>query len=73
MYDDIPIDSVQGHLNEHAVVTWKGYTQHCYSLTKLRPLFTLSNRGSDNSPLLFVYSAYYMEQSMVTFMRLNVG
>ena len=26
------------------------------NLTKVRPLFTLSHRGSDNSPLLFVFT-----------------
>ena len=44
-----------------------------HNLTKVRPLFTLSHRGSDNSPLLIVFSAYYIDQSIVTFMRLKVG
>ena len=45
------------------------------NLTKVRPLFsnTLLHRGSDNSPLLIVLSAYYIDQSVVTFMRLKVG
>ena len=43
------------------------------NLTKVRPLFTLSHRGSDNSPLLIVFSANYIDQSIVTFMRLRVG
>ena len=30
------------------------------NLTKVRPLFTLSHRGSDNSRLLIVFSANYM-------------
>ena len=42
-------------------------------LTKVRPLFTLSHSGSDNSPLLIVLSANYIDQSIVTFMRLKVG
>ena len=33
------------------------------NLTKVRPLFTLSHRGSDNSPLLIVFSANYIDQS----------
>ena len=32
------------------------------NLTKVRPLFTLSHRGSDNSRLLIVFSAYNIEQ-----------
>ena len=38
------------------------------NLTKVRPLYTLSHRGSDNSPLLIVFSANYIDQSIVTFM-----
>ena len=56
------------------------YRVHAYvfittlpNLTKVRPLFTLSHRGSDNSPLLIVFSANYINQSIVTFMRLKVG
>ena len=41
------------------------------NLTKVRSLFTLSHRGSDNSPLLFVFSANYIDQSIVTLMRLR--
>ena len=33
-----------------------------FNLTKLRPLFTLLHRGSDNSPLLIVSSAIYIDQ-----------
>ena len=33
------------------------------NLTKVRPLFTLSHRGSDNSPLLIVLTANYIDQS----------
>ena len=33
------------------------------SLTKVRPSFTLSHRGSDNSPLLIVFNANYIDQS----------
>ena len=43
-----------------------------YNLTKFRPLFTLSHRGSDNSPLLIVFSANYIDQSIITFMPLKV-
>ena len=32
-------------------------------LTKVRPLFTLSQRVSDNSPLLIVFNANYIDQS----------
>ena len=42
------------------------------NLTKVRPLFTLLHRGSDNSPLLIVFSAKYIDQSNLTFMRLKV-
>ena len=38
------------------------------NLTKVRPLFTLSHRGYDNSPLLIVFSAYDIDQSIVPFM-----
>ena len=37
------------------------------SLYKVRPLFTLSHRGSENSPLLIVFSANYIEQSTLAF------
>ena len=43
------------------------------NLTKVRPLFTLLHRGSDNSPLLIVFNPKYIDQSMVTFMQLKVG
>ena len=33
------------------------------NLTEVRPLFTLSHRGSDNSTLLIVLSANYIDQS----------
>ena len=33
------------------------------NLTKVMPQFTLSHRGSDNSPLLIVFSANYIDQS----------
>ena len=33
------------------------------NLTEVRPLFTLLHRGSDNSPLLIVFSANYIDQS----------
>ena len=45
------------------------------NLTKVRPLFTLSHRGSDNSRLLIVFSANNIDQSIgyfyVTESRLN--
>ena len=45
------------------------------NLTKVRPLFTLSHRGSDNSQLLIVFSANNIDQSFgyfhVTESRLN--
>ena len=44
-----------------------------FNVTKVRPLFTLSHRESDNSPLLNVSSAIYIDQSIVTYMRLKVG
>ena len=44
-----------------------------FNVTKVRPLFRLSHRESDNSPLLNVFSAIYIDQSIVTFMRLKVG
>ena len=43
-----------------------------FNLTKVRPLFTLSHRGSDNSPLLIVFSANYIDQTTLTFMGLKV-
>ena len=33
------------------------------NLTKVRPLFTIMHRGSENAPLLDVFSAYYIDQS----------
>ena len=40
------------------------YTFHVLiNLTKVRPLFTLSHRGSNNSPLLIMFSANYIDQS----------
>ena len=30
-------------------------------------------KGSDNSPLLILLSAYHIDQSIVTFMRLKLG
>ena len=36
------------------------------NLTKFRSLFTLSHRGSDNSPLLIVFSANYIDQLTFT-------
>ena len=33
-----------------------------HNLTKVRPLFTLSHRGSDNSPLVIVFSANNIDQ-----------
>ena len=36
------------------------------------PTFTLSHRGSDNSPLLIVFSANYIDQSNRNFMCLKV-
>ena len=32
------------------------------NLTKVRPLFKPSHRGSDNSPLVFVFSANNIDQ-----------
>ena len=49
------------------------YNNISTNLTKVRPLFMLSHRGSDNSPLLIVFSAKYIDQSIVTFMQLKVG
>ena len=37
------------------------------NLNKVRLLFTLSHRGSDNSPLLIVFSANNIDQSIVNF------
>ena len=43
------------------------------NLTKVRPLFTLSYRGPDNSQLLIVFSANNIDQSIVTYMRMKVA
>ena len=49
------------------------YTFHVLiNLTKVRPLFTLSHRGSNNSPLLIMFSANYIDQSYWNFMCLKV-
>ena len=42
------------------------------NLNKVRPLFMLLHRGSDNSPLLMVFSANYIAQSTVAFIWLKV-
>ena len=48
-------------------------TGHLFiNLTEVRPLFTLSHRGSDNSPLLIVFSANYIDQSNRNFMCLKI-
>ena len=36
-------------------------------------IYAILHRGSDNSPLLIVFSANYIDQSIVTFMGLKVG
>ena len=36
-----------------------------------RSILSLSHRGSDNSPLLIVFSAKNIDQTIVTFIRLN--
>ena len=41
------------------------FTQFTCKLTKVRPLFTLSHIRSDNYPLLIVFSANYIDQSIV--------
>ena len=41
------------------------FTHFTSKLTKVRPLFTLSRR-SDNYPLLIVFSANHIDQSIVT-------
>ena len=43
------------------------------NLTKIRPLITLSHRGSDNTPLLTVFSAKYIDQSNRNFMCMKVS
>ena len=37
------------------------------NLAKVRPLLTLSHRGSENFPLLIVFSANYIDQSICEF------
>ena len=37
------------------------------NLPKVRPLFTISHRGSDNSPLLIVFNDNYIDQSNCDF------
>ena len=37
------------------------------NLAKVRPLFMLSHKGYDNSPLLIVFSANYFDQSNLDF------
>ena len=39
---------------------------------KVRLQFSVSHRGSDNSQLLIVFSANYIDQPIVTFIRLKV-
>ena len=40
------------------------YRRIANNLTKVRPLFTLSHRGSDNSRLLIMFSANNIDQSI---------
>ena len=42
------------------------FTQFTCKLTEVRPLFTLSHIRSDYYPLLIVFSAKYIDQSIVT-------
>ena len=42
------------------------------NLTTVRPLFSLSHTGSDNSSLLIMFRANHIDQSIVTFIRLRV-
>ena len=47
---------------EHVIVSLllsRHISMSLTNLTKVRPLFSLSHRGSDNSPLLVVFNAYY--------------
>ena len=37
------------------------------NLTKIRPLFTVLQRGCDNTQLLILFSANYIDQSIITF------
>ena len=48
------------------------YKYLSFNLTKVRPLSTLSHRGSDNSLLLIVFSSNYIDQSNLNFMCLKV-
>ena len=43
-----------------------------FNLRYVQPPFTLSHTGSDNSPLLTVFSANCIVNQIVTFMRLKV-
>ena len=39
------------------------HTLSRFNLTKVRPLFKIPHRGSDNSPLLIVFSANHIDES----------
>ena len=56
------------------IVQQKKKDSFSFNLTKVRPpLFMLSHRGSDNSPLLIVFSANYIDLINCYFLRLKVG
>ena len=56
--------------NDSGEELWRCFFKH--KLTKVRPLFTLLYRGSNNSPLLIVFSANYIDQSNVTSYKLCI-
>ena len=55
---------VQSVLINHLYMYPKIYGWTTINLTRVRPLLTLSHRGSDNSPLLIVFSANNIDQSI---------
>ena len=66
-------DSLSCHLLRHGTsvfCSFCGKAAPIYlNLTKVRPLFTLSQKGSDNSPLLIVFSAKILTNEIVTSIR----
>ena len=77
MPNDIPFTYVELvlHASSSNVILKVRFSKFCFSyelsiyhsLTKLRPLFSLSHRGSDNPPLLIMFNAYYIDQSKCDF------
>ena len=67
MSNNKPISSYHPHIHFMNIIH-----EYKSNLTKIRPLIILSHRGSDNTPLLTVFSAKCIDQSNRNFMCMKV-